>query len=185
MSCVFAFVITDNQFINRQMRGHTRHKKLALMRKFLFAIMLMVWGIAAHAVDYVGILVTLVDGTTATVSFDEKPIIKFQPDKLVVQTDVATTEFNRANVARFNYITEDLSGIDVIAHEQAQIKNNGDALYFNNLPTGSEIMLYSTEGKLLKQCAAIGNYTINITDLPSGIYIVSVNGISTKIVKQP
>ena len=166
------------------MRGHTRHKKLAFMRKFLFAIMLMVWGIAAHAVDYVGILVTLVDGSTVIVSFEENPVIKLQPDKLVVQTDVATTEFNRANVARFNYVT-DLSGIDAIAQEQFQIKNNGDALYFNNLPTDSEITLYSTEGKLLKRCAATGNYTINIADLPSGIYIVSVNGISTKIVKQP
>lgn len=82
------------------------------MKKFLLAFVLMVWGIAAHAVDYVGILVTLVDGSTVTVSFEEKPVIKLQPDKLVVQTDVATTEFNRANVARFNYVTEDLSGIN-------------------------------------------------------------------------
>lgn len=154
------------------------------MKKFLLAFMLMVLGIATHAVDYVGILVTLVDGSTATVSFEEKPVIKLQPDKLVVQTDVATTEFDRTKVARFNYIT-DLSGIDAIAQEQVQIKNNGDALYFNSIATDSEITLYSTEGKLLKRCSATGNYTINIADLPTGIYIVSVNGISTKIVKRP
>ncbi len=341
---------------------------------------LIISGLISHAEGYTGILVTMIDGTTATISFDENPVIKLQPEKLVVQTDIATTEFDRSAVARFTYLsdlpneeitnaqevdlglpsgtiwagwnvgasspeeyggyyawgeTEEKSDYDwdtykhwidndedgfVDAGEFANIGTNisgtqydvarqkwggswrmptkaefdeliskctsirsqyknifgykitgpnsnsiflpiagyysgslyndnyggywsstsgmngnnqyvcylgfgeeiygnyngyqfcqgftvrpvktgegnsvektlqndveiiniGSVLLFSNLPTDSEIKLYAIDGKLLQNEVATGNYNINITNLPSGIYIVNVNGISTKIAK--
>lgn len=140
--------------------------------------------LVSHAESYEGILVTMVDGTTTTISFDKNPVIKLQPEKLVVQTDIATTEFDRSKVTRFNYVT-DLSGVEGIDRSAVSIRNNGSMLYLSNLPVGSDIEVYSTDGKLLESVRATGNHTIEIAGLPSGIYIVSVNGVSTKITKQP
>lgn len=145
-------------------------------------MLLMAMSFVSYAEGYAGILVTMVDGSTATISFDENPVIKLQPEKLIVQTDVATTEFDRSAVARFNYVT-DLSGVDAIKYGDFEVKDNGASLHFSNLPADSDIKLYSTEGKLLKSATATGSYHIGIADLPAGVYIVNVNGVSTKIAK--
>ena len=152
------------------------------MKKLLLTMLLMAMGFVSYAEGYAGILVTMVDGSTATISFDENPVIKLQPEKLIVKTDVATTEFDRSAVARFNYVT-DLSGVEVIEKNDVEVVNKGGVLSFANLPTASEIKLYSVDGKLLKNEIATGSYTLELTNLSTGIYIVNVNGVSTKIAK--
>ena len=152
------------------------------MKKLLLTMLLMAMGFVSYAEGYAGILVTMVDGTTATISFDENPVIKLQPEKLIVQTDVATTEFDRSAVARFNYVT-DLNGVEVIEKNDVEVVNKGGVLSFANLPTASEIKLYSVDGKLLKNEIATGSYTLELTNLSTGVYILNVNGVSTKIAK--
>ncbi|MBE6318938.1 MAG: T9SS type A sorting domain-containing protein [Bacteroidales bacterium] len=154
------------------------------MKKTILSVILMAFGVLSHAESYEGILVMLVDGTTTTISFSEKPVIKFQSDKLVVHSDAVSTEFDRLKVARFNYVT-DLSGVDGIDRSAVTIGNNGSTLYLSGLPTDSAIDVYSSDGKLLESVRATSNHTIEISGLPAGVYIVSVNGVSTKITKQP
>ncbi len=72
-------------------------------------MLLMAMGFVSYAEGYVGILVTMVDGSTTTIGFDENPVIRLQPEKLIVQTDIATTEFDRSAVARFNYLSDQSS----------------------------------------------------------------------------
>jgi len=139
--------------------------------------------LASYAKGYEGILVTMVDGTTATINFDENPIIKLKPEKLVVQTDIATTEFDRSKVARFNYVGDVTTRVDAVVKNDVKVFNKGGVLLFANLPVNSEIRLFSADGKLLKRDISTDNYVLNITDFSSGIYIVKVNGVSTKIVK--
>lgn len=139
--------------------------------------------LASYAKGYEGILVTMVDGTTATINFDENPIIKLKPEKLVVQTDIATTEFDRSTVARFNYVGDVTTRVDAVVKNDVKVFNKGGVLLFANLPVNSEIRLFSADGKLLKRDISTDNYVLNITDFSSGIYIVKVNGVSTKIVK--
>ena len=153
-----------------------------IMKKLLLTMLLMAMSFVSYAEGYAGILVTMVDGSTATISFDENPVIKLQPEKLIVKTDVATTEFDRSAVARFNYVT-DLSGVEVIEKNDVEVVNKGGVLSFANLPTDSEIKLYSVDGKLLKNVIATGSYTLELTNLSTGVYILNVNGVSTKIAK--
>lgn len=152
------------------------------MKKLLLTMLLMALGVVSYAEGYAGILVTMVDGSTATISFDENPVIKLQPEKLIVKTDVATTEFDRSAVARFNYVT-DLNGVEVIEKNDVEVVNKGGMLSFANLPTDSEIKLYSVDGNLLQNVIATGCYTLELSNLSTGIYIVNVNGVSTKIAK--
>ena len=137
----------------------------------------------SYAESYEGILVTLVDGTTTTISFSEKPVIKFQSDKLVVHSDAVSTEFDRSTVARFNYVGDVTTRVDAVVKNDVKVFNKGGVLLFANLPVNSEIRLFSADGKLLKRDISTDNYVLNITDFSSGIYIVKVNGVSTKIVK--
>ena len=150
------------------------------MRKILILLYLFLVSIALYAQEYSYVVVTLTDGTSTTISLSEKPIVTIANGKLVIKTDMAATEFDRANVSRFNFIF-DVSGIDGIESEANDVYHDGDHLCFSNLPENSLIEIYATDGTLLKRETASGAYKISLSEISAGVYIVSVNGVSTKI----
>lgn len=150
---------------------------MKLKRNIVSALLLTVY---MSAMAFTGLKVTLTDGSSTVISMSERPVVKFIGDKLVVTTDVSTTEFNRSKVKTFNYQAV-ISSIDDISGDGNMVSNIGESLQFSNLPTGSVITVHDVSGKLVKSATADGNYRINISDLSAGVYLVSVNGVSTKI----
>lgn len=150
---------------------------MKLKRNIVSALLLTMY---MSAMAFTGLKVTLTDGSSTVISMSERPVVKFIGDKLVVTTDVSTTEFNRSKVKTFNYQAV-ISSIDDISGDGNMVSNIGESLQFSNLPTGSVITVHDVSGKLVKSATADGNYRINISDLSAGVYLVSVNGVSTKI----
>ena len=151
-----------------------------MMRKVLMPLFLLLFSSMMLAQEYNNVVVTLTDGTSRTISLSEKPIVTIANGKLVIKTDMSTTEFDRANVARFNFVS-DLVGIDEISSDDNEVIKDGDNLYFSNLPENSLIKIYTDEGSLVKSMTASGAYKISLAEFSAGVYIVSVNGVSTKI----
>ena len=149
------------------------------MRKLILTLLLLSV-VVTHAQEYSKVVVTLTDGTSRTISLSEKPIVTIANEKLVIKTEMTTTEFDRANVSRFNFIS-DVDGIEEIESDIQDVYNDGDHLCFSNLPENSLIEIYATDGTLLKRETASGTYKITLAELSAGVYIVSVNGVSTKI----
>ena len=149
------------------------------MRKLILTLLLLSV-VVTHAQEYSKVVVTLTDGTIRTISLSEKPIVTIANGKLVIKTDMTTTEFDRANVSRFNFIS-DVVGIKEIESDAQDVYNDGDSLCFSNFPENSLIEIYATDGTLLKRETASGTYKITLSDFSAGVYIVSVNGVSTKI----
>lgn len=151
-----------------------------MMRKVLIPLFLLLFSSMMLAQEYNNVVVTLTDGTSRTISLSEKPIVTIANGKLVIKTDMSTTEFDRANVARFNFVS-DLVGIDEISSDDNEVIKDGDNLYFSNLPEDSLIKIYTADGSLVKSTTASGAYKISLAEFSAGVYIVSVNGVSTKI----
>ena len=151
-----------------------------MMRKVLMPLFLLLFSSMMLAQEYNNVVVTLTDGTSRTISLSEKPIVTIANGKLVIKTDMSTTEFDRANVARFNFVS-DLVGIDEISSDDNEVIKDGDNLYFSNLPENSLIKIYTADGSLVKSMTASGAYKIFLAEFSAGVYIVSVNGVSTKI----
>ena len=149
------------------------------MRKLILTLLLLSV-VVTHAQEYSKVVVTLTDGTIRTISLSEKPIVTIANGKLVIKTEMTTTEFDRANVSRFNFIS-DVDGIEEIESDVQDVYNDGDNLCFSNLPENSLIEIYATDGTLLKRETASGAYKISLSEISAGVYIVSVNGVSTKI----
>lgn len=149
------------------------------MRKLILTLLLLSV-VVTHAQEYSKVVVTLTDGTIRTISLSEKPIVTIANGKLVIKTEMTTTEFDRANVSRFNFIS-DVDGIEEIESDVQDVYKDGDNLCFSNLPENSLIEIYATDGTLLKRETASGTYKITLSDFSAGVYIVSVNGVSTKI----
>ena len=151
-----------------------------MMRKVLMPLFLLLFSSMMLAQEYNNVVVTLTDGTSRTISLSEKPIVTIANGKLVIKTDMSTTEFDRANVARFNFVS-DVVGVDRISSDDNGVIKEGDNLYFSNLPENSLIKIYTADGSIVKSMTASGAYKISLAEFSAGVYIVSVNGVSTKI----
>lgn len=153
--------------------------RLTFMRTAILLLMMML-GAMIHAQEYESATLTMVNGTTTTVKFSGEPTIKFTDGKLIITTDEATTEFDRQDIRQLTYNV--VAGVENVNRDDISIDNNGEALVFSNLPYGSKVNVYDLSGRLLKSETASGNsFELPFNSLSKGIYIVSVNGVSTKI----
>lgn len=151
------------------------------MKKVFLLLMMMVVANMMYSQEYDGITLTMTDGTTTIVKLTgERPTIKFVDNKFVVSTADATTEFNRSDIDRLNYNVG--AGVETIYHESISINNNGDALIVTGLPCNSNILIYSIDGQLIsREKSNDETYVLQLNSLNKGVYIVSINGVSTKI----
>lgn len=140
----------------------------------------MMLGVMIHAQEYESITMTMVNGVTTTVVLSGEPTIKFIDDKLVITTQDATAEFDRQEIMQLNYNV--VAGIENVNIDNISVVNNGEALIFSNLLDNSHIMVFDLSGRLLKSDRSLGSsFVLPFSGLSNGIYIVNVNGVSTKI----
>lgn len=142
-------------------------------------ISLILIALSVSAMAFSGLKITMTNGSVLSISFSDQPVVKFVGEKLVINTVVSATELDRSKLKTFNYI--EASSLDDINDGRNIINNSGDNLLIENLPVNSEITIYDISGKLIKCAIVEGNYKINISDLLAGVYVVSINGVSTKI----
>ncbi len=141
---------------------------------------MMILGAMIHAQEYESVTMTMVNGVTTTVVLSGDPTIKFVDDKLVITTKDATAEFDRQEIMQLNYNV--VAGIENVNIDNISVVNNGEALIFSNLLENSRIMVFDLSERLLKSDRSIGSsFVLPFSDLSNGIYIVNVNGVSTKI----
>lgn len=136
--------------------------------------------IVTQAQEYSNVVVTLTDGTSRTILLSERPIVTIANGKIAIKTEMTTTEFDRANVSRFNFVA-DVDGVDEIPSDYIGVIKDSDNLCFSNLPENSFIKVYTADGSLVKSMRVSGSYRISLAEFSTGVYIVSVNGVSTKI----
>lgn len=149
------------------------------MRTAVLLLMMML-GVIIHAQEYESVTMTMVNGVTTTVKLSGEPTIKFVDDKLIITTKEATAEFDRQEIMQLNYNV--VAGVENINHDSISVVNNGEALIFENLPANSRIMVYDLSGRLLKSYIADSYiFELPFSSFFKGIYIVRVNGVSTKI----
>lgn len=145
-------------------------KKIALMAVMSFTL---------PAFAYSGIEVSMTDGSSVVISMNEHPVITFSGDKLVVKTVDSTAELDRSKVKTFSYLSS--SSVETVQVGDYTVDNTGTSLRFSGLPAESEITVHSVDGKLVGRATAAGDYSIDLSGYSAGTYIVSVNGVSTKI----
>ena len=129
------------------------------------------------------------DGSpVGTFSFsDFQPTVTFEDGQLVVTTqflDVYLYDLN--DVRKLTYLFDDGSGINDVMAEKALMKFNGTDIVFIALEKGTDIMVYAANGMLMmkKNVADAGDYTLSLSDLNQGVYLINVNGKTLKIVKK-
>lgn len=148
------------------------------MKKLLFALFLLLLPLMAVAeVDNI-LIVETNDGVTVSFALVEKPEISFEGSVMIVKSEKESQFFEITNISKW-YFEQVTSCIEAIKKEQPSIKVvDNDNIIVDSSSSLSKICLYSIDGKQQSVKVSYSDDSkpvINISSLPKGIYVISIN----------
>lgn len=156
------------------------------MNKIVIAVigLLSLASLAQAQSNQSALVVNHKDGTQTRIELATRPKVSFVTDSVNIVSSTVTLKYAVADVAFFNYVNAG-SGI-LSAKNDATYRLDGDNLYFSGVSSSEKIILYTTDGKRLsaKLMSVESGFCLSLSGLPSGIYLLSVNGRTTKIIKK-
>ena len=156
------------------------------MKKLLFLlILLLALPIGMLADNQNTLIVKTKDGAQTTFVLQDKPRVTFEGTDLKVVSDKETVAFALADVLRFEYVKKDALGIDEDVVDPTGVSYQGGVLVISQLRQGASVAVYTLDGKLLRQLTAShsGTYRLNLSELPTGLYLVKADNVTYKITK--
>ena len=126
------------------------------------------------------------DGTKVAYALEEKPKVTFTETDLVMTTKGIEVNYSLANLDRFTYETSENTAIRDLNTDKEIFKLDGESLLFPALKPQSTVSLHTLNGTQVfsKTVQDSGEYSFPLSNLNAGVYMVTVNGITYKIVKK-
>ena len=126
------------------------------------------------------------DGTTTEVDLLNRPLVKFVKDKvLVVTSTIINLEYDKNDVLRFTYSGSMEDGINSPVAE-ANMEQKDGRIIIHDVKTVDKVAVYKTNGiRVPVHFSFQGNdVVLSLSQIPSGIYLFSVNGRTSKFTKK-
>lgn len=123
------------------------------------------------------------NGSTTDVELLTMPQVKFQNNKVLITSIVLDMEFPKEDILTFTY----KGGTSGINNPKAKVdfsKENGQ-IVFHGIKTTEKIALYNMKGiRIPVRIQRNGDTaTLHLTLIPSGVYLLNVNGRTSKFSK--
>lgn len=124
------------------------------------------------------------NGTTTDVELYTMPQVKFQGDKVLITSTVLDMEYPKEDVLRFTYKGSS-SGISK-PNGNANVSQENGQIVFHGIHAGDKIAVYTAKGiRVPVRLARSGNTaTLPLSAIPAGVYLLNVNGRTSKFTKR-
>ena len=158
------------------------------MKKLLLLLLLLLLPIclSTMAEEYkTHLVVWAKDQSKVAYALDDEPKITFTETELVIESKTFKVSYPLEDMDRFTYESQS-SGIKDLQTEKETFQIEGESLIFPSLKANSSVALYSLNGTLIlkKTIKEAGEYSFPLSNLMTGVYMVSVNGITYKVMKR-
>ncbi|MGI6222242.1 MAG: hypothetical protein ACOYJG_01375 [Prevotella sp.] len=158
------------------------------MRKFIIImIALFTYGNMCRAADADHLIVWLTDGTSTSYALDEKPVITYNDDHLVLTAPQVEVDVPLDDVLKLTF-GDEADAIQQVetTDQQESIKANSDGVELSGFKAGTKVGLYGVNGTTLGQYTIpeSGTLHISLAAMGSGLYIVKAGRSSIKIVRK-
>lgn len=124
------------------------------------------------------------DGTTTDVELYTMPIIQFTDDKVTVTSTVLDMEYPKENVLRFTY----RGSADALKQVRAEADYSLEdgQLVFHGISQTDDVAVYNASGvrvtaRLMRHSDSV---SLSLAYIPAGVYVLSVNGKTSKFTKR-
>lgn len=155
------------------------------MKKNLLIISLLLGlFVPTQAQDKATLVIWLSDGTKTDIEVSQLPQIKFENDKVIITSSVLNMEYNAEEVLRFTYKGEG-TAISPVQDEAGVSQENG-RLVFHGISSANQVSVYSAKGTRIPVRLSNngGHFSLSLSSIPSGVYILKVNGKTSKFTKK-
>jgi len=132
------------------------------------------------------LIVQMKNGSENAFFLKDKPKVTFEGSNLKVSASTGDVCFALADVLRFTYAKKSPTGISEQVEDRTGVAFEGDVLVISQLKANAVASIYTLDGKLIWQLKPqrTGTYRINLSELPSGLYIVKADNVTYKITKR-
>jgi len=157
-----------------------------MKQTLLILWLLMASSVGAYADDlFQTLIVKLKNGTETAFFLKDQPKVEFVGKELKVTSTSGETAFAISDVLRFTYQKMDLNGINEKVTEPTGVAFENDVLVVSQLKANATVSVYAIDGKLIRQLKAVraGTYRLNLSELPTGLYLVRADNTTYKITK--
>ncbi len=124
------------------------------------------------------------DKTTTDVDLYLQPRVAFQGDKLLITSTILNLEFPKDNVLRFTYGGRS-TGISNPKGKVSYSEDNGK-IVFHGIRSKDKIAVYTLKGIRVPVNITFSgsDATLPVSAIPSGVYLLNVNGRTSKFTKR-
>lgn len=156
------------------------------MKKLLLLMLLASFQVVVSASNAVTILQK--DGLSFSYAFDEKPVVKYSANNLILTTTQVSVEYPISTIKKISFSdTESGPVTDVeTVTENPELEIDDFNITIAGAKADATISLIGPDGKTLNSYKADseGNASFSIAELPDGLYIISSDNLTCKILKK-
>ncbi len=123
-------------------------------------------------------------GTTTEVELYKQPRVQFLNDSVFITSTVLDMKYPANEILRFSYKGEG-TGIAMPQSETAYSQEDG-RLVFKGVKSTDHVALYNANGiRVPARLSTAGNeVSLSLSSIPQGVYVLSVNGKTSKFTKK-
>ena len=155
-----------------------------MKKKLLMLLVLALWVGKTYAQSQVLVL-HHPGGTTTDVELYTQPRIEFKGDRVIITSPVLDMEYAAEDILRFTYKGKGTSAISS-PQQEADCTQENDRLIFRGVKSNDKVAIYKTNGirvPVRLSFSAGDTATLPLNSIPSGVYLLSVNGRTSKFTK--
>lgn len=153
-------------------------QKRIIVAFFLFSI------IRIQAVTAQTLVLWHSNSNSTEVELYTQPRIEFVNDKVLVTSPVVNLEYDKNDVIRFTYKGKS-TGIS-LPTKDSDFDQKDDHIIFHDIKSADKVAVYKVNGiRVPIQLSIQGkDAVLSIASIPSGVYLLSVNGRTSKFTKK-
>lgn len=155
------------------------------MKRLLALICFVIIGIITYAQNTLTIHQR--DGQKFSYGFEEKPVVTFTDNALIIKSTKVEVQYELAKVAKFTFDDVEDAVIGIKADDaNASISLDEYTVCITGAKANITIHLLASDGKQLLSYKTNrdGSVTFSIAELPEGVYIVASESLNIKILKK-
>ena len=124
------------------------------------------------------------NGSTTVIELFNQPLVQFSGDKVLVTSPVINLEYDKNDVVRFTY--KDIDTKISTPEARTDIEQKDGQIIFHNVSSADKVAIYKADGIRVPVQFSFkgGNAVLPLSSLPSGVYLLSVNGRTSKFTKK-
>ena len=152
------------------------------MNRYIFSILIILGAVISTNAQSNALHLNFKNGTIQTIYLHEQPVITIEGTDLKITTGKTTVNYQINLLKNYKFLTEE-SGIENVSGQQIKYTRNGDIIIVNGDDKEMDVSITSVAGYVMDTRNG-KSISIDISKYPAGVYILTVDGTTTKIVKQ-